>query len=625
MTPSAWGDNMTESKPNHETKPSVWRSLRNGFFFALAILTIAYAFQVTKVDLSEFRKESRQQSRTRVMRALANPDLFEFDRAETIVNSPLYLPCPEEVEPQIQREESGAAYVESLSCGKAGDIITLEGYNFPPNTDVLISYIPENDPQSALALAKARVKSDTQGHFTAEVELPKDRDSADTQFLRSYSYRNVGAPRWSKSALDTWDKIIETVFMAFLATLLGTALSFPLSFLAARNLMKNVKSPLTSIALNLLGWPLGIFLGFQAGAYLLESSGSFAGNAWFNASGMILAGALTYLLTRWSLSRGDDALSGMSQRALQELVSLTASVLTVYVVLETGSLFMNLGAAMIEPLGGFGFIGNFLFQSGDILRAITPTLAALVGGGILSSRLGRFGQTLSERLSQSAAHGVNAVVSAAAGAMLFMGIGQTLNWFYEIGNPLYILTLPAILGAAGGLALAFLTKPKASLPIGLIVYYVTRAIVNAVRSVEAVIMAIVFVIFVGIGPFAGVMALGLHTIASLVKLYSEQVESILAGPIEAIEATGANRLQTIIYAVIPQIIPPYISYTMYRWDINVRMSTIIGITGGGGIGFLLVQNINLLDYNAAATQMLAIAIVVSLMDYVSSALRERVV
>jgi phosphonate transport system permease protein len=160
------------------------------------------------------------------------------------------------------------------------------------------------------------------------------------------------------------------------------------------------------------------------------------------------------------------------------------------------------------------------------------------------------------------------------------------------------------------------------LPIGMIVYYVTRTIVNAVRSVEAVIMAIVFVIFVGIGPFAGVMALGLHTIASLVKLYSEQVESILAGPIEAIEATGANRLQTIVYAVIPQIIPPYISYTMYRWDINVRMSTIIGITGGGGIGFLLVQNINLLDYNAASTQMLAIAIVVASMDYISSKLRE---
>jgi phosphonate transport system permease protein len=138
-------------------------------------------------------------------------------------------------------------------------------------------------------------------------------------------------------------------------------------------------------------------------------------------------------------------------------------------------------------------------------------------------------------------------------------------------------------------------------------------------------MAIVFVIAVGIGPFAGVMALGLHTIVSLGKLYSEQVESILPGPMEAVEATGANRLQTIIYAVVPQIIPPYISYTMYRWDINVRMSTIIGFVGGGGIGFLLQQNINLLNYRAAAAQMLAIAVVVAAMDYFSSYMRQKVV
>ena len=614
---------MTESNSNRETKPSVWRSLRNGFFFALAIITIAYAFQVTKVDLEEFRKESRQQSRVRVMRALANPDLFDFDRAETTVNSPVYLPCPGGVKPQIQREESGEAYVESLSCGAAGDVITLNGFNFPSNTDVVILFVPGNDPDSTLALAKARVKSDSQGQFTAEVELPKDRESDDVQFLRSYSYKNVGAPRWSKSALNTWDKIIETVFMAFLATLLGTLLSFPLSFFAARNLMKNVRSPLASIALSLLGWPLGIWLGFQAGKFLLGISDSFAENIWMNAAGVGISLLLIAFGARWSLSRGETD-STMS-RILAQAISVVTAALAIYAVLELGSLGMNLGLSIIERLGSFGFLGNFLFQSGDILRTITPALSALIAGGIVSSGLGRWGQSLSERLPVQAARLVNAALAAMTGALLFIGIAQVLNWFYEIGNPLYTLTLPAILGALGGIALAFLNHPKASLPIGLTVYYVTRTIVNAVRSVEAVIMAIVFVIFVGIGPFAGVMALGLHTIASLVKLYSEQVESILAGPIEAIEATGANRLQTIIYAVIPQIIPPYISYTMYRWDINVRMSTIIGFVGGGGIGFLLQQNINLLNYRAASTQMLAIAIVVASMDYISSVLREKYV
>jgi phosphonate transport system permease protein len=103
------------------------------------------------------------------------------------------------------------------------------------------------------------------------------------------------------------------------------------------------------------------------------------------------------------------------------------------------------------------------------------------------------------------------------------------------------------------------------------------------------------------------------------------VESISTGPLEAVRATGATRLQTVVYSVVPQIVPPYISFTMYRWDINVRMSTIIGFAGGGGIGFLLQQNINLLQYRAAAAQMLAIAIVVASMDYLSSRLREHVV
>jgi phosphonate transport system permease protein len=133
------------------------------------------------------------------------------------------------------------------------------------------------------------------------------------------------------------------------------------------------------------------------------------------------------------------------------------------------------------------------------------------------------------------------------------------------------------------------------------------------------------VVWVGIGPFAGVLALTLHTIASLGKLYSEQVENISEGPIEAVTATGANRLQTIIYAVMPQIIPPYIAFTIYRWDINVRMSTVIGMVGGGGIGFLLIQWIRLLDYRAAGIAVWFIAITVAILDYTSAEIRKRFV
>lgn len=161
--------------------------------------------------------------------------------------------------------------------------------------------------------------------------------------------------------------------------------------------------------------------------------------------------------------------------------------------------------------------------------------------------------------------------------------------------------------------------------IGLAVYYITRTILNILRAIEPLIWAIIFAVWVGIGPYAGVLALTLHSIASLGKLYSEAIESIEPGPIEAITATGANRLQTIMFAVVPQIVPPFISFTMYRWDINVRMSTVIGFVGGGGIGFILIQWINLLQYRQAATAVWAIALVVAIMDYISAVVREKVV
>jgi phosphonate transport system permease protein len=156
-------------------------------------------------------------------------------------------------------------------------------------------------------------------------------------------------------------------------------------------------------------------------------------------------------------------------------------------------------------------------------------------------------------------------------------------------------------------------------------YYLTRTILNIIRSIEPMIWAIIALIVVGLGPFAGIIALTVHSVAALGKLYSEAIEGIDPGPIEALQAVGANRLQTIVYAVIPQMIAPFVSFSIYRWDINVRMSTVIGLVGGGGIGFLLIQYIRLLDYRAAGIPIWFIAITVAILDYVSSEIRQRFV
>jgi len=159
--------------------------------------------------------------------------------------------------------------------------------------------------------------------------------------------------------------------------------------------------------------------------------------------------------------------------------------------------------------------------------------------------------------------------------------------------------------------------------ITMAIYYFIRSLMNIIRSIEPLIWAIIAVIVVGLGPFAGIVALTLHSLAALAKLYSEAIESIDPGPIEAIQATGANWLQTIMYAVVPQIIPPFVSFTIYRWDINIRMSTVIGFVGGGGIGYLLSQWISLLDYRSAGMAVWFIAITVAILDFVSADIRER--
>lgn len=158
--------------------------------------------------------------------------------------------------------------------------------------------------------------------------------------------------------------------------------------------------------------------------------------------------------------------------------------------------------------------------------------------------------------------------------------------------------------------------------IGRSVYTVVRVIMSITRSIEPIIWAIIFVVWVRLGTFPGVLALFVHSIADLTKLYSERLESIDPGPVEAIKATGASQLQVILYGIVPQIVNPYLSFTLYRWDINVRMATVIGIVGGGGIGQRLYHYTRHWQWHAAGTLMLLIIVTVWAIDYLSSRLRE---
>ena len=183
------------------------------------------------------------------------------------------------------------------------------------------------------------------------------------------------------------------------------------------------------------------------------------------------------------------------------------------------------------------------------------------------------------------------------------------------------------LGALAAIPFSFLAARNllGDSPVGKAAYYATRALLNFLRSIEALLYVAIFVFWVGIGPFAGMLSLAITSFALVGKLFSEAIENIAPGPLEAITAAGGTRLQSVMYAILPQIIPPFISYVIYQWDINVRVSTIVGFAGGGGVGLLLNNYFGMLQYHKAGTVVAMIVIVVTVMDFASAKIRERLV
>ena len=185
----------------------------------------------------------------------------------------------------------------------------------------------------------------------------------------------------------------------------------------------------------------------------------------------------------------------------------------------------------------------------------------------------------------------------------------------------------ATLGALAAIPFSFLAARNLTgrSKLSIWIYYLTRAMFNIIRSIEAILYVAIFFYWVSFGPFAGMLALAVTTFGLIGKLFSEAIESIDTGPIEAVTATGANRLQMIAYAILPQIVPPFVSYLIYQWDINVRMATIIGFAGGGGIGLTLTTFFGSLQYHKAGTVVAFIVIVVALMDFASARIRQELV
>jgi phosphonate ABC transporter permease subunit PhnE len=514
-----------------------------------------------------------------------------------------------------------------------------------------------------------------------------------------------GSLELSHTAQITLERIIETILMALVASTVGTALAVPFSFLAARNLMEDITSPLASVMGGLVALPVGGFVGWLLASTLSGWARSAIGlpNGTVISLG-VLAGPAAAV---WVINRFAPPLVSIKKRSrgveLQATLAIVLSILLGILSLAAlAQLGLELGAwlrralavSTILGIDFFGFFGNFIYVISDIVALFLPLVTALLAGLVAASYGSRLGQqaviswkpapsrvlttvltllgtsilvvavtgfvgwlkqfdvppewsrwiaisggTVAAMLAAAAwpfrPHSNRLIrlgfsVAALVGSGLIAGVaifavGRLLAPLYDEESVLFYVGLMSLVGGVPAALLALATRPNHPFSIGFVLYTISRGLLNVTRSIEPLIMGIVFVVWVSLGPFAGIMALTLHSIAALGKLFSEQVEGILEGPVEAITATGAGRLQTIVYAVIPQIIPPYIAFALYRWDINVRMSTIIGFVGGGGIGFVLSQNIQQLRYRQASVMMLAIAIVVAVLDYASAKIRSRII
>ena len=184
----------------------------------------------------------------------------------------------------------------------------------------------------------------------------------------------------------------------------------------------------------------------------------------------------------------------------------------------------------------------------------------------------------------------------------------------------------ALLGTAVAAVLA--------LPLGFVsarnvttaaVFYPARGVLNFFRSVDTLVYALVFVAAVGLGPFPGVLAVIAYTTTSLAKLYSEAIEGIDPGPVDAVTATGATRLQVLRFGVLPQVLPLFLSYVLYRLETNIRAATVLGFVGAGGIGFYLQTYLRMMDYAGASTVLLVTVAMVAVVDWLSGSLRRRLV
>lgn len=216
------------------------------------------------------------------------------------------------------------------------------------------------------------------------------------------------------------------------------------------------------------------------------------------------------------------------------------------------------------------------------------------------------------------ADGIPAIMTL-AGESVPPDFSNFIHWLQPLLDTLAMSIAGTALAVSLSLPLAFLAARNTSPhPV---VYHLARTVLNGLRSVPELIMGIMFVAAVGFGALPGVLALGLHSVGMIGKFFAEAVEHVDEAPVEAARAAGATPLQTLLHAVLPQVMTQFADIAIYRWEYNFRASTVMGMVGAGGIGFELMGSLRIMQYQEVLAIMLVILVMVTLVDGLSSRIR----
>ncbi|MBE2223228.1 MAG: hypothetical protein IAF02_16925, partial [Anaerolineae bacterium] len=418
---------MKEPKEEGRKRRNFWKIL---LIAMVLIVVYSYAMDATEVNLEEPLKPKRQENLVSLIRELVRPDIFSFQNETRSTNISIRMPCPEEVKGS-QVTVEGRVLVLAPNCATTTqDLLALSGEGFEPNTQGAILWYPAGS-DTTRRLADLRI--DEAGNFATSFTMPDIRETEEPQRIEVVEVLSKRITGFSEASLITFDRIVETILMALMASTIGTFLAVPISFLAARNLMADVKSPLAAIMTALILVPVGAWLALTVTRWIVDLSDLAVQQSFVGVVAMLLAMGLAWLVLRVGKSAIDVTDNSLGTRFVNWMRIVVATVLALFAVAMVAQYGILIGDWLRSMLGPLAFIGNFVNVLSDFVRVMLAMFVGLAGALLAASYGHRFGQEMVMHTEEGRAKWITAVLTLLGSFILVYTLLYAINWICLLG------------------------------------------------------------------------------------------------------------------------------------------------------------------------------------------------